>query len=128
MIHLDHADLLAVARAALQAEPPVRDHGIIEAAAARPRTTVFGRDAYPDRWLKAAALLHALAKGHPLVDGNKRLSWLSARVFLELNGVPAVPVPVDDAEGLVVGVAAGRLDEVPDIATALRTLYETAAG
>jgi death on curing protein len=128
MNHLDHADLLVVARAALQAEPPVRDHGIIEAAAARPRMSAFGQDAYPDLWLKAAALLHALAKGHPLVDGNKRLSWLSTRVFLELNGVPGIPVPVDDAENLVVGVAAGRLDEVADIATALRTLYESAAG
>ena len=49
-------------------------------------------------------------------------------MFLELNGVPGIPVPVDDAENLVVDVAAGRLDEVAGIiATALRTLYESAA-
>ncbi|HEV2634810.1 MAG TPA: Fic family protein [Actinocrinis sp.] len=83
---------------------------------------------FPDIWLKAAALLHSLAKGHPLIDGNKRLSWLSARVLLDLNGVPGRPVPVDDTEGLVVSVAAGRLTEVADIAAALRTLYQAAGG
>ena len=126
MNYLDHADLLVVARAALLAEPPVRDHGLIEAASARPRTTVFGQDAYPDIWQKAAALLHSLVKGHPLVDGNKRLGWLAARVFLDINGVPGSAVSVDAAETFVVAVASGSLDDVNDIAEALRRVYETA--
>ncbi|MGR7002667.1 type II toxin-antitoxin system death-on-curing family toxin [Yinghuangia aomiensis] len=53
----------------------------MDGASARPRTTAFGADAYPDVWTKAAALMHAIARGHPLVDGNKRTSWVAARVF-----------------------------------------------
>jgi len=64
---------------------PVRDIGLLDAALSRPRSTVFGNDAYPTLDLKAAALLHSLAKSHPLVDGNKRLAWLATTVFLELN-------------------------------------------
>ena len=37
---------------------PSEDHGLLESALARPRTTVFGEDAYPGLRLKAAALLH----------------------------------------------------------------------
>jgi hypothetical protein len=51
------------------------------AAAARPRTTVFGEDAYPAFEDKAAALLHSLVRNHALVDGNERLAWAAARVF-----------------------------------------------
>ena len=50
--------------------PPVRDVGLLGSAAARPQTTVFGEDAYPDIWLKAAALLQSVLKNHALVDGN----------------------------------------------------------
>jgi len=64
---------------------PLVDVGLLDAGLNRPRSTVFGNDAYPSLELKAAALLHSLAKSHPLVDGNKRLAWLSTLVFLDLN-------------------------------------------
>jgi death-on-curing protein len=47
---------------------------LLESAAARPRATAFGEEAYGDVHEKAAALLHSLARNHPLVDGNKRLA------------------------------------------------------
>ena len=79
--------------------------------------TVFGDEAYPTVAEKAAALLHSIARNHPLVDGNKRLAWAATRVFCLLNGTD-LRLPVDDAERLVVGVAAGEVD-VPDLVKAL---------
>ncbi|MGI8876122.1 MAG: Fic family protein [Egibacteraceae bacterium] len=53
----------------------MRDAGALAAAAGRPRTTVFGDDAYPTFNEKVAALLRSLVRNHALVDGNKRLAW-----------------------------------------------------
>ena len=98
---------------------PVRDLGLLESSAARPRTTVFGRDAYPTLWDKAAALLHSVVRNHPLVDGNKRLGWLAADVLLRINGV-VVDMPDDEAFELVMATARGDLG-VAEIATTLRS-------
>ena len=95
----------------------IRDAGLLASAAARPRTTVFGTDAYPRFVDKAAALLHSLARNHPLVDGNKRLAWAAMRVFCLLNGRDLV-FTLDDAEAMILAVAAGHLD-VPNLATIL---------
>jgi death on curing protein len=111
--HLDLDDLLALAVALLGDPPPVRDVGLLGAAAARPRASAFGEDAYPDVWMKAAALLHSIVTSHPLVDGNKRLGWLSCAVFLELNGIDATEASNDDVYELVLRVA----DEGGDVAT-----------
>lgn len=64
----------------------LRDLGLLESAAARPRAGFGGEDAYPDLFGKAAALAQSLAQNHPFVDGNKRTAVASAGVFLELNG------------------------------------------
>jgi death-on-curing protein len=117
--YLDLDDLLRLAAALLGTPPPVRDVGLLSAAAARPRTTVLGEDAYPDLWTKAAALLQSLLKNHALVDGNKRLAWLATAVFLELNGVAITKVTNDEVHDLVVMVASGSLD-VGQIADLLR--------
>ena len=86
--YLDLDDLLLIGRDAVGGEVVVRDYGLLESALARPQTTVFGADAYPDLPTKAAALLHSLARNHALVDGNKRLAWLATYVFLDINGLP----------------------------------------
>lgn len=90
---------------------PVRDVGLLEAACARPRASVFGADAYPTLAGKAAALLHSVVANHALVDGNKRLGWLATVVFLDLSGWD---VTLDDeaAFRLVMDVAEGTLDVV----------------
>lgn len=81
-------------------------------------TLPFGEDAYPTLSLKAAALLDSLARNHALVDGNKRIAWLAAVVFLDLNG-SASGVSDDAAFDLVMDVAEGVAD-VPEIADRLR--------
>lgn len=114
--YLSVEDLLEIA-AGILGEVLVRDLGGLASAAGRPRMTVFGAEAYPTLAEKAAALMHSLARNHPLVDGNKRLAWAATRVFCLLNGTD-LWLSVDDAERLVVGVAAGQTD-VPDLAKAL---------
>lgn len=119
--YLDLEDLLSLAGRLLGHPPPVREMGLLGAAVARPQTTVFGEDAYPDLRTKAAALLQSIVKGHPLVDGNKRLGWLAAATFLEINGLTMTDVPNDDVYWFVVGVASGS-DDVDRLAAGLRRL------
>lgn len=64
----------------------VKDIGLLDSALARPKTTVFGTDAYPRLPLKAAAMSHSLIKNHALVDGNKRTTWTLMVSFLFING------------------------------------------
>ena len=99
---------------------PVRDVGLLDSAAARSPSSAFGQDAYPTLALKTAALLESVVRNHALVDGNKRLGWLAAMVFLDLNG-HAVDVSDDAAFDLVIEIASGRPD-LDDIATRLRVV------
>lgn len=117
--HLDLDDLLAAAEAALGRPPEIRDIGILQAAVARTRASIYGEDAYPDLDGKAAALLHSIVSGHALVDGNKRLGWVAVRLFCRLNDRD-LRVPIDDALDLVGSVAEGSLRDVPEIAARLR--------
>ena len=119
--YLDLEDLLYLAGRLLGSPPPVREVGLLGAAVARPQTTVFGDDAYPDLWTKAAALLQSIVKGHPLVDGNKRLGWLATATFLEINGIEVTSIPNEDVHRFVMRVAAGR-DDVDQLADDLRQL------
>jgi death-on-curing protein len=118
--HLTVEQTLRIARIAVGGPIHVRDIGLLESAVHRPRTSVFGQDAYPDLFSKAGALLHSLARNHPLVDGNKRLAWLATYVFLAKNGITLDPDD-DEAYDFVVAVAAGTIDEVEQIAEVLRT-------
>ena len=119
-VYLDLDDLLLVAVRAVNGEVVVRDYGLLESAAARPRTTVMGADAYPDIHTKAAALLHSLCRNHALVDGNKRLAWTASQVFLGLNG-EWVTASEDDRFDLMIDIASGAIDDVDQIAATLRT-------
>lgn len=123
--YLDVDDLIALAATMLGDPPPVRDLGLLGSAAARPMTSAFGEDAYPDVWSKAAALLHSLVKNHPLVDGNKRLGWLACAVFLDLNGIDPTRATNDDVYDLVLHVASAPI-EVPDLAQRLQSIIDTA--
>ena len=89
---------------------PVRDLGLLNAAALRPQTTLLGQDAYPSTAAKAAALLESLTKNHALIDGNKRLGWAACSAFLSLNALEiSETVSDDDVYGLVVAVDSSRV-------------------
>jgi death-on-curing protein len=117
--YLDFDDLLDIARQAVGDDVVVEDYGLLESALARPRASVFGEDAYPDLHLKAAALLHSLARNHALVDGNKRLGWTACRTFLAING-QWISAPEDDRFKFVIRFATGALRDLDTIAERLR--------
>ena len=112
--YLDLEDLLDLAERLFGPTPPIRDIGLLGSAVARPQTTAFGADAYPDLWTKAAALLLSIVKNHALVDGNKRLGWLATAVFLDINGIDLSVASNTDVYELVMKVAGGNhtIDEV----------------
>jgi len=118
---LDLEDVIGLAIALFGDPPPVRDMGLLGSAVARPQTTAFGDDAYPDIWTKAAALLQSVVKNRALVDGNKRLGWLTTAVFLEINQVEISRASNNDVYDLVIDVAAAN-PSVDDIAQRLRDL------
>ncbi len=86
MIFLDLDDVLHISLRLLGEPAAVRDAGLLQAAVARPQTTVGGQDAYPTIHDKAAALLHSLSHNHSLVDVNKRLALAGTIAFYGMNG------------------------------------------
>lgn len=107
-------ELKHVAERALGEEVLVRDHGLLESALARPQATAFGAGAYTGVAVKAAALLHSLARNHALVDGDKRLALAATIAFLGFNG-RRLTLSNDQAYDLVIAVASGELDDVVTI-------------
>lgn len=99
---------------------PVRDIGLLDSAAQRPSSTLWGTEAYESIPLKAAALLESLTRNHPLVDGNKRLGFVATLVFLKFNGFDVQPPSDDAAYDFVINVASGRF-ELVDAAAELQT-------
>lgn len=89
--------------------PGIRDADALEAALARPQQKHhYEPDA--DLATLAAAYAFGLSKAHPFHDGNKRVAFLAAMIFLGLNGKD-----LDATEAEVVQVmtalAAGSLGE-----------------
>jgi death-on-curing protein len=59
----------------------VRDMGAVEAAVFRPQTGYYNSIEE-----EAAALMESLANNHGFLDGNKRVAFIAADVFLRRNG------------------------------------------
>jgi death-on-curing protein len=123
MIYLTLDELLHIAERVLGTPPQVRDHGLLESALARSRASAFGQDAYPTLDDKAAALLHSLARNDALVDGNKRLALAALIAFYGVNG-HRLTLTNDHAYNLVMSVASGTRDAVPEIAKILADATE----
>lgn len=118
--YLDLEDLVDLALKMLSDPPPIRDFGLLGSAAARPSSTAFGHDAYPNLVTKAATLLQSIVNNHALIDGNKRLGWLATAVFLELNGQTTEAISNDDVFDLVIWVAS----KTPEIEAVTNRLEE----
>lgn len=119
---LDRDDVLIAGAPAVGNPLLVNDYGLLDAAIARAKATVFGLDAYADDFTKAAALLQSLARNHALIDGNKRTAWAAAWTFLHINDIElAADLDVDDAEAFMNQVATDADLAVDDIARKLST-------
>jgi death-on-curing protein len=86
----------------------IRDIGLLDSALARPQNlAAYGQ---PDIVALAASYAFGLAKNHPFLDGNKRTSYVTAVLFLRVNGMD---IQADEAERIQVwlDLAAGDLTE-----------------
>lgn len=119
--YLELADILKLGQEIIL-DFRIRDLGLLESAVARPRTSVFGEDAYPTFPDKVAALMHSIARNHPLIDGNKRLAWSAARLFCLMNDVD-IKMNRDRAYELVVAVASGQID-LPELSASLKKVIK----
>ena len=87
----------------------VRDHGLLESAIHRPQSTVFGNDAYPTLFDKAAAISHSLLFNHPFVDGNKRTAFAACHLTLLSNGWN-LSSPVEETYSFLIDVITSHKD------------------
>jgi len=86
----------------------VRDPNALEGALARaPNLFHYEKSDVPDL---AAAYAHGIAKGHPFNDGNKRVAFVSANVFLGLNGYE-LTLTEPKAIEVMLALAAGDMSE-----------------
>lgn len=75
----------------------VRDAAAIEAAVFRPQTGYY--DSIEE---EAAALMESLGMNHGFIDGNKRIAFAAADVFLRLNSL-YLDVTADDGYSFIEG-------------------------
>ena len=86
----------------------VPNPGGLEAALARPKQ--LAAYAKPDAAALAAAYAYGILRNHPFADGNKRVAWVIARLFLADNRCRLTFDPLD-AVRTVEKVAAGSMTE-----------------
>ena len=84
----------------------VRDLGSLLTAIARPQATFGEQELYPSLFSKAAALLEALVRNHPFIDGNKRTGITAAGIFLKRNGFNLIASQVE-LESFTIRLAQG---------------------
>ena len=84
----------------------LRDAGLLESALARPQH-VWSYDPDADLATFSAEYAFGLARNHPFLDGNKRIAFVAANVFLILNGFE-IEAPEPEVVDAVVQIAAGE--------------------
>ncbi len=89
----------------------LRDQGALESALAAAQNRYFYEES--DLAACAATYVYHLSQTHAFIDGNKRIAWAVAILFLEMNGI-ILTVPENEAEEICLCIAAGQMtrDEV----------------
>lgn len=85
-----------------------RDEGMLESALDRPKN--LSHYSKPSLGELAASYGYGLIKNHPFVDGNKRIGFATAVLFLELNGCPFSATEVESVLNTL-ALAAGEMEE-----------------
>ena len=86
----------------------IRDEGLLDSALGKPQNLfAYGK---PDRFELAASYAFGLVKNHPFIDGNKRIGFATASLFLDLNGYRFVATEVDVVLRTL-ALAAGEMSE-----------------
>ncbi len=125
---IEHRDALAIHERSLLLHigaAGLRDVGLLQSALARPRhLAAYDEDATVVEL--AACYTAGIIRNHPFIDGNKRTGFVAGILFLELNGGFLTASEVLATE-LVIGLAAGRIDE-PGYGNFLRENHARANG
>ena len=86
----------------------IRDEGLLDSALSKPENLfTYGKRGIYDL---AASYGFGLVKNHPFIDGNKRVGFIVAVVFLELNGYRFQSTEAEAAVRTL-ALAAGELSE-----------------
>lgn len=110
MRYLTKAELIEINKYAVQmvndSNYGVQSESSLDTVIEQPKQVIFGRELYPDVWIKAAFILQKITKKHVFVDGNKRTSIQAALYFLSINDytVKDISKVNEDAEELVLMV------------------------
>lgn len=86
----------------------IRDEGLLDSAMGRPQNlAAYGE---PDAAALAASYAYGIARNHPFVDGNKRAAFITAGIFLTVNGL-RLTAPQAEAAVVFLELAAGTITE-----------------
>lgn len=105
ILYLDMNDVLALHARQIErfgGADGIRDAGLLDAAINRPQSGY-----YADVFEEAAAFWESLTMNHCFVDGNKRVGFASAYVFLRLNGVRIVASEADTLSFILRSIESG---------------------
>lgn len=84
----------------------LRDSGLLDSALARPRNLqAYGEN---DIFQLAASYAEAISQNHAFVDGNKRVAFASAGLFLQANGYDLQPSKGDEHADMIESLAQGH--------------------
>jgi len=90
--------------------PGISNPALLESAAERARTKFHYASDEQTLPKLAAAYCFGLCRNHPFVDGNKRIAFLAAFMFLDINGY-YLDAPELEAYAIIMAVASGTADE-----------------
>lgn len=112
--HLTVQEVIAINVAMIQRYSPgehigVKETGLLESAVHRPQSSVFGEDAYPTIFEKAAAFFESLGQNHPFHNANKRTAFTALVIFLRYNGLD-FKMDTKQAEDFTVDMVNHRID------------------
>ncbi|MEM9732636.1 MAG: type II toxin-antitoxin system death-on-curing family toxin [Pseudomonadota bacterium] len=90
--------------------PGLRDANLLQSALSRPRHShAYGEQ---DLFRLAALYAEAICRNHPFVDGNKRVGFAAADLFLYRNGYDLQPTLSDEHADMIIAMASSKIDAV----------------
>ena len=100
----------------------IRDEGLLDSAINKPKNLfAYGQ---PTVFELAASYATGLVKNHPFLDGNKRIGFMAAYVFLGANGW-SLEATEEEAVLETLGLAAGERAEADYAAWLARNSVES---
>ena len=110
-VWIEHEDIIALhgqLLARFGGLEGIRDEGMLDSAIGRPQNLFAYGD--PSPFEMATAYAFGLVKNHPFLDGKKRIGFVTAAMFMELNGY-YFTAPEEEAVIMTRDLAAGIATE-----------------